>query len=339
MEKGKFLFKCPCGREKVIGINNRKATKSCGCKQKESIIGKSFGFLKVLSLATENDLVPTGVICSCACGNTVCLPQGRARTLLSCGSCKLSTRLAVKEPSFNPYDLSQPSPTTDPRYRIYVGAKYRCRGGGHKDYGGRGIRFLWNNFKEFCDDMGERAEGLTLERLDVNSHYCKENCIWADWETQSNNKRSNVFVTVGGLTMTIAQWERYTGLSDGRARERVNLYGWSIEAACSTPSIKFDVLYITIDGQTLSAAGWDEKMGFRKGTVKSRIRNGWDEKRACLEPLATNELVTALGMTKTVPEWEAFHGLKSGTIRSRVSTYGWTLEAACSIRKGGSRSK
>lgn len=220
-----------------------------------------------------------------------------------------------------------------------MGAKYRCRENGHKDYGGRGIRFLWDNFKQFCEDMGEKPEGLTLERINVDGHYCKENCIWADWETQGNNKRSNVFVTVGDKTMTITQWERFTGLSEGQVNDRVNLYGWTIEDACSIPSKKLDVLNITIDGETLSTIEWEDRHNLKRGTIRSRLARGWDEKRACTEPANTPELVTVLGMTKTVPEWERYHGLKKGTIRSRVGTYGWTLEQACSIRKCGRNSK
>ena len=75
--------------------------------------------------------------------------------------------------------------------------KARCHYFKHEsweDYGGRGIfvclRWL-EDFANFYEDMGERKPGMTLDRIDVNGHYCKENCRWADWFTQAHNKRAD----------------------------------------------------------------------------------------------------------------------------------------------------
>lgn len=330
------LFKCPCGREKYVKMKNLKNTHSCGCKQKESIVGRTFGFLKVLSLATEADRFKYGVICECACGNTVCYRQGSVSTgnKKSCGCSYTSSRMNVLEPSFDPYDLSQPSPTADSRYNTYMGARYRCKEGGHKDYGGRGIKFLWKDFKDFCDDMGERPEGYTLERVDVNGDYCKGNCIWADMETQANNKRTSRFVTVGELTMTIAQWERHTGLYEGQVKERVKRYGWSLEDACSVPSkAREPTKLITVDGETKTTIEWEDLLGLRRGLINSRIHAGWDKETACKTPTRESKVVVALGMSKTIREWEIHHGLKEDTISARIRTGRWSDEDACSKGK------
>ena len=83
-----------------------------------------------------------------------------------------------------------------PIHNSFAGAKQRCRYSNHKSfkyYGGRGILFRWESFYAFLEDMFDTyKDGLTLDRIDSNKDYCKENCRWATHSEQARNTRRNI---------------------------------------------------------------------------------------------------------------------------------------------------
>jgi len=107
----------------------------------------------------------------------------------------------------------------------------------YKNYGGRGIKVCsrWmNSFESFYEDMGDRPEGTSLERIDNDADYSPENCKWATTPEQGTNQRTNRLITHNGETLTMMQWSRRTGLSKHVIGRRLKA-GWSVAKTLDTP--------------------------------------------------------------------------------------------------------
>lgn len=83
--------------------------------------------------------------------------------------------------------------------------------------------------------MGDRPEGMSIERDDVDGNYDQGNCRWIPLSEQGHNKRNSIFVTVDGERICLAVACRKLGISYNRTRDRIKTLGWSIEAALAEP--------------------------------------------------------------------------------------------------------
>ena len=174
-----------------------------------------------------------------------------------------------------------------PEYKAWQGMKDRCFNPNHKrysDWGGRGITVCdrWLNFKNFLADMGVKPTPKhSIDRIDNDGDYCPDNCRWATKAEQGNNRRSNRFITINDVTLTIVQWEKKMGFNKNIIWQRLE-DGWSEYDAVMTP---VQVRLITIESETRTIAQWTKEMGFNKNVIWKRLEAGWSEYRAVMTPV------------------------------------------------------
>lgn len=125
-------------------------------------------------------------------------------------------------------------------YRHWLGVISRCgntTNKAYKDYGGRGIYVCerWRDFSLFHADMGEKPQGMFLDRIDNDGPYSPDNCRWATPKQSANNRRNSRLVTLNGKTQTLTEWCDELGLPYQRIRNRVYVLRWADADALTAP--------------------------------------------------------------------------------------------------------
>lgn len=154
----------------------------------------------------------------------------------------------------------------------------------YKWYGARGICVCrrWRTFNQFVSEMGiPPFPGATVERVDRNSGYNPNNCIWCTQKQQMRNTSANHNLTVKEKTQCIKAWAEEIGVPRTRIRDRIRL-GWNHE----------DAVYINRGGKILEWQGqrrcmkeWAEILSIKPITLYSRIRLGWSVSEALSRPV------------------------------------------------------
>lgn len=177
--------------------------------------GEIHGRLQVICRSPDHARAYWVCVCDCGKSTTVRgdhLKEGRVQ---SCGCIKDEQRFV--------HGMSR-----TPIYKCWQAMKDRCSNPlakEAKNYLERGIYVCdrWaESFENFFADMGNTPEGLTLDRIDNDLGYSKENCRWATRKEQVVNRRNTRFVTIGGETMCLKDWCRRTGTNYMTVRYRIN---------------------------------------------------------------------------------------------------------------------
>ena len=121
-------------------------------------------------------------------------------------------------------------------YRSYHHMKERCLSPNckeYKHYGARGITVCddWMKFENFYRDMGDPEFGYTLDRIDNNGNYCKENCKWSTQKEQVRNRSITKKIIYNGVERVFAELCEEVGLIPQTVANRINNLNWPIEKA------------------------------------------------------------------------------------------------------------
>jgi len=183
-------------------------------KQRLELSGMKFGKLSVVEIVYPLSR-RTKFLCLCDCGNKTIATGSdiKSGNTTSCG--------CVKRENGKTVNLIHGASAKNARtgaYRSWQTMKSRCYNEDNNRfylYGARGItvcdRWL-DSFENFFADMGERPDGCSLDRIDVNGNYDPHNCRWSTSEQQSRNQRTNVWYLLGNKKMIQADVAKAIGI-------------------------------------------------------------------------------------------------------------------------------
>ena len=202
-----------------------------------SLEGKKFGRLSVIKYSRIKNS-DTMWECKCDCGKT----KEIAGTMMKDGSIKSCGCFKREHLGKSVYKHGM---RDDPFYKIWCTMRYRCsnkKQKGYKNYGGRGIRVCdsWRVFLNFKKDMYEKYlihikkhgnKNTTIDRMENNGNYCKNNCKWSTRIEQNSNTRRNTIIEFDNKKLTMSEWARRIGVDRSTIYYRVFTAKWPLEKA------------------------------------------------------------------------------------------------------------
>ena len=243
----------------------------------KNLIGKKRGKLTVVAMSLDKDKKGNVMWkCKCECGNYRDMSTRNFNRGInpSCGIC--DKILGVTSTDNKSGFLS--------RYKHMIDRCFNPKNRYYKNYGERGItvcsRWLGNEgFIHFKEDMYESYQkhfeehngDTTLDRIDVNSNYCKENCRWLTNKEQQSNRTNNHIVNYRGKTQPLCKHIEDVGINSSTVRNRLYL-GWSVDDALSIkPKSVQHWVY-----NDISLRQYCIENGLNYKTIHYRVIHGWN---------------------------------------------------------------
>lgn len=200
-------------------------------------IGEKFGRLTVLSISHVDNHRVSHVLCKCDCGTEkiVRFSSLSSGGLRSCGCLHREAAKATAVKHCTTHGMSR-----SPTYRSWLAMVARCTNPKHNRshiYSGAGVSVCerWRKFENFLADMGERPEGMSLDRFpDGAGDYGPGNCRWATSRQQALNRRTTRWLNWEGRTESLKDLAGRAGIKRLTLTMRLKR-GWSLDKALTTP--------------------------------------------------------------------------------------------------------
>lgn len=166
--------------------------------KKVDVSNQKFGKLTAVSFSHMDKHKKSIWIFNCDCGQTkVCgVSDVKAGKIVSCGCRKRENAIAnQKLPKMTSGPKVKHSKCGTSEYNIWKSMRQRCLNPKSIDYplyGGRGIKICssWDDFNVFISDMGSKpTPNHSIDRINNDLDYCKDNCRWATAFEQRMNQR------------------------------------------------------------------------------------------------------------------------------------------------------
>lgn len=252
----------------------------------ENILGKKFNMLTVLSQAQSRTKWKTYWNCKCDCGNYTIVSASNLKSgaVKSCG-CLLKPKSVFPEVE---QLTKEDRKILRSRWRGMIKRCYEDGQRGYKYYGAKGIKVCdeWkNSFDKFALWAIKSGfdKSLTIDRIDCNGDYCPENCRWATWKQQENNRSSNAVIEYNGEKLTIAQMSEKYGINMNTLFDRIRYQGMDISEAIETP-VKTYKSHAK-ENKICNLSQKSKAAGINRNTVWRRIYElGWSEEEALSVP-------------------------------------------------------
>jgi hypothetical protein len=180
----------------------------------DDFIGKRFGTITIMAYS-HNDKKHRWYYGKCECGSYKTYRKALVKRQKSCGCLRYKAVSDARKTQVKHGHGRRGKKSKS--YNTWAGMVDRCNNPNHpayKYYGGRGIKIChrWLKFENFLEDMGDKPIGHSIDRINPDGNYSKENCRWATDLQQKNNTRRNVMITHEGRTQSLADWAREFGI-------------------------------------------------------------------------------------------------------------------------------